>query len=123
MSKTEALRAAVTEIIGRSAPRVYYGQAEPGHPAQYAVYELEELSHTDDQYVMQLEVNCMDYGTNTAACEAMADQIQAAFNHALVLNDSIMFRSYIERRQPVYEEDRKIIRRRLLFEIRLYERS
>ena len=123
MSKTEAVRAAVTEIIGQSAPRVYYGQAESGHPARYAVYELEELSHTDNQYVMQLEVNCMDYGTNTAACEAMADQIQKAFDHTVVLNDNLMFRSYIESRQPVYEEDRKIIRRRLLFEIYFYERS
>lgn len=123
MSKTGALRAAVVEIIGRSAPFVYYGQAGPGHPKQYAVYELEEISSIDDQTTVQLEINCMDYGTDTAACEKMADEIQAALNHAVVLNDGIMFRSYIERRQPVYEEDRKIIRRRLLFTLYLYERS
>lgn len=123
MSKTEALRAAVIDIIGQHAPCVYYGQADPGHQKQYAIFELEELSCTDDQHVMELEVNCMDYGTDTSSCEKLADAIQTAFDHAVILNDEIMFRSYIERRQSVYEEDRKIIRRRLTFAIHLYERS
>lgn len=123
MSKTTALRRAVRETISQYAPHAYYGQAKSGHGKDYAVYELSEVSYTDNQYVMRLEVNCMGYGSDTSACENMADQIQKAFDHNLVNNDEIMFISYIESRQPVYEEDRNIIRRRLLFEIHLYERG
>ena len=123
MSKTGALRAAVVEIIGRHAPYVYYGQADPGHPKQYVVYDLEEIARIDNQTTVQMEVNCMDYGTDTLACETMADNIQTAFDHNMTMTDSIMFHGYIDRRQPVYEEDRKIIRRRLLFTLYLYERS
>ena len=122
-SKTVALRKGVSGVISRIIPSVYFGQADGNHPKQYVVYDLEELSFEDGCHRMQLEVNCMDYGTDTAACETLADQIQAEFDHYKELNDEILFKCYFDRRQPVYEEDRKIIRRRLLFEIHLYERS
>lgn len=123
MSKTKALRTAVVEVIRRYASCVYYGQADPEHPKQYVVYDLEEISRADNRTDMQLEINCMDYGTDTSACETMADSLQKAFDHIVVSKDEIFFNAYIDRRQPVYEEDRKIIRRRLMFNLYLYERS
>ena len=72
--------------------------------------------------MLELEVNVMDYGTDTSAAETLADAIQAAFDKNVVITDDIAVYFYIDRRNNPVEEDRNIIRRRLTFTTYLYER-
>lgn len=122
VSKTAALRGAITERLRAACPRVCYGQADRETVRPYLVYTLETISTADDMETMELEVNCMDYGSDTAPCEALADQVERLFDRWYYLNEEIQFSAYIDRRQPVTEEDRSVIRRRLLIEIHVTER-
>lgn len=122
MSKTAALRKAITARLKTACPRVVYGQAGKKTARPYIVYSLETISKSDDMELLELEANCMDYGPDTDLCETVADQVEMLFDRWYYLDDAIQFSAYIDRRQPVTEEDRSIIRRRLLIEIHLTER-
>lgn len=123
MGKTTAARAAIMAELKKLCSRVHYDYAEDGAVYPYLVYSLEEISHLDGLTLCQLEVNAMDYGTSTGTCETLADNIQAAFDKYMFINDDVQFEAYRDRRQPVQEEDKKIIRRRMTFEVRMHERG
>ncbi len=122
MSKTDALRTVITDKLRQLCPRVYYGQAKPKTERPYIVYTLEQIDQADDLHTMELEANVMDYGRDTAPAEALADAVMASFDRLYHMDGAIQFSAYPTRRQPVTEEDRSVIRRRLLIEIHFYER-
>lgn len=125
MSRTVALRTVVVDILTTVMPqgsKTYYQQAQKEHPKVYAVYTLDLIDIMDDRMTYELEVNVMDYGTDTATVEDLADSIQTAFNKKVVINDYIGVHFYSDRRNAVEEEDRNILRRRLTFSTYLYER-
>ena len=66
---------------------------------------------------MDLEVNILDYGTST---ESLADELQKALNKYKFINHEIQFSVYLSTRNTVEEEDKKIRRRRLTFEVQLH---
>lgn len=122
MSKTAVLRGAITERLRAACPRVSYGQTGKVTARPYVVYTLETISAADDMETVELEVNCMDYGSDTSPCETVADQVERLFDRWYYLDEEIQFSAYIDRRQPVTEEDRSVVRRRLLIEIHVTER-
>lgn len=131
MSKTIALRTVVQTLLeGIVTPsdaetpsmKVYFQQAEKEHPCKYIVYTLDEVMREDERTTLELEVNVMDYGTNTENAETLADTIQATLDKNFQLTNDIAVYFYIDRRNNVTEEDRNIIRRRLTFTTYLYER-
>ena len=124
-SRTVALRTVVVDTLTAVMPsgsKVYYQQAQKEHPKIYAVYTMDLVTVTDERYAYELEINVMDYGTDTATVEDLADSIEAAFNKKVVLNNYIGVYFYSDRRNAVEEEDRNILRRRLTFSTYLYER-
>lgn len=125
MNKTLALRTVVVDLLTSVMPsgsKAYYQQAQKEHPQMYAVYTLDMIDNTDERITYELEINVMDYGTDTAAVEDLADMIQTLFNKKVVINDDIGVYFYADRRNVVEEEDRNILRRRLTFSTYLYER-
>lgn len=122
MSKTVALRKAISERLKTACPRVYYGQADKSTARPYVVYTVETVATEDDMETMELEANVMDYGADTEPCETIADEVERLFDKWYYLDEEIQFSTYEDRRQPVQEEDRQIIRRRILIEIHLTER-
>lgn len=125
LKRTIALRTAVVSQITAKMPegsKVYYQQAQNDHPKIYAVYTVEMVDLTDGRFSYEVEINLMDYGTDTSTLENLADDIQAAFNQKITINDDIGVYFYADRRNSVEEEDRNILRRRLTFSAYLYER-
>lgn len=125
MKRTLALRTAVVSILGTVMPegsKSYYQQAQEDHPKIYAVYTIDLIDNTDERYLYELEINVMDYGTDTSTVEDLADDIQAAFDKKVELNSDIGIYFFADRRNAVEEEDRNILRRRLTFSTYLYER-
>ena len=70
---------------------------------------------------MQLEVNVLDYGTKTRVVETLSDTLQDTLNKYYFINDKIQFTVYRGNRITIQEEDKKIRRRRMTFEIQLHE--
>lgn len=125
MNKTLALRTTVVDLLSTVMPtgsKTYYHQAQKDHPKIYVVYLLDQLLNEDGRYTYELEVNVMDYGTDTSTVEDLADAIQDLFNKRVVITDDIGVYFYTDRRNTVEEEDRNILRRRLTFSAYLYER-
>lgn len=102
---------------------VYYIQARESHPANYVTYTIEQLSYIDFEERGQIEINVMGYGTDTSAVEDLTDAIREKFDHKDVLTDSLYAVFYFNRSQPVTEEDRLIIRRRLVIDYYLTRRN
>ena len=125
MTNTIALRTAVVSLLGTVMPegsKIYYQQAQETTPKIYAVYTLDMIDTTDERILYELEINVMDYGTDTSTIETLADSIQALFNKRVVINDDVGVYFFADRRNAVEEEDRNILRRRLTFSTYLYER-
>ena len=73
--------------------------------------------------LQELEADVMDYGEDTAPAETIADDLQQRLDHFQTLEETFEVSVYRERRQPLQENDKLVIRRRLTFQVRLYERS
>lgn len=126
LKRTIALRTVVVSTLATVLPKdskAYFQQAQNDHPQIYAVYTVDEIDNTDGRWTYEVEVNVMDYGTNTSTVENLADDIQAAFNKHIEINNNIGVYFYADRRNSVEEEDRNILRRRLTFSAYLYERG
>ncbi len=121
VSKTISLRTELQMLFKTLTNGVYYEQAPDDAAYPYLVYELSELFSNDGKTVFQLEVNLLDYGEDSFAIETLADDIQTALNKYYRISGIIEFTVYLGLRQTIKEEDKKIIRRRLLFEIQLHE--
>ena len=123
MSKTTSLRSVINDILsGLTSDKIYYQQAEKDHANKYIVYPADEVLKEDERTTLELEINVMDYGTDTSAAEALADTIQTAFDKRFCINEEIGVYFYADRRNAPVEQDRLIIRRRLTFSTYLYER-
>lgn len=122
-SKTIAMRSAIHAKLKTICNNVYYDVAEQGAPFPYLVFGIEEVLSDYGTISCDLEVNAVDYGRDTATCETLADNVQASLNKWRYLDDDIQFSTYCDRRNNVQEEDKKIIRRRMIFEVRMHERS
>jgi len=119
--KTWTLRVELKKIFKTLTTNVYYEGNQD--PAVYPrlVFENSEVSSSDSKTLIQLEVNIFDYGTSTRVIEDLADTVQATLNKYYFINSEIQFVVYKGLRQKVEEDDKLIIRRRLLFEIQLHE--
>jgi hypothetical protein len=119
--KTWTLRVELQRLFKTLTTNVYYeGNQDPGAYPRI-VFELSEVSYNSGKTLYQLEVNIIDYGTSTRVVEDLADTVQSALNKYYFINSEIQFSVYRGLRQKVEEEDKLIVRRRLLFEIHLHE--
>lgn len=119
----EKLRTLLRDLLQSACPRVWYGYASADTGTLHLVFNLQELIYEEGLSLQELEVNVMDYGTDTGPAETLADQLQRLLDHYQTLTEDFEVSLYREKRQPIYETDKQIIRRRLTFQVRLYERS
>ena len=129
MAKTKKLRiqlqtkltAALT--AAQISGKVFYSYAPKDASRPYVIFSLEEITREDGRITYELEINCVDYGRDTDRCEDMADTITAALDHTVTITEDIEFHIYANRRNNVSADDVNIIRRRLTFDLYLYERT
>ncbi len=119
--RTWTLRTELQRLFKTLTTNVYYEGNQD--PAVYPrlVFDLSEVTYDSGKTLYQLEINIIDYGTSTKAIEELTDTVQSTLNKYYFINDEIQFAVYRGLRQKVEEDDKQIIRRRLLFEIQLHE--
>lgn len=121
MSKTLELRRQLQIIFKTVTDNIHYELAPETSPYPYLVYELSELTYSYGKVVLQLEINILDYGTSTTIVETMSDTLQNTLNKLYFINNEIQFTIYSLNKNTIQEDDKKIRRRRLTFEIQLHE--
>lgn len=119
--KTWTLRVELQRLLKTLTTNVYYEGNQDSAVYPRLVFELSEVSYDYGKTLYQLEINIIDYGTSTRVVEDMADNVQSTLNKYYFINNEIQFSVYRGLRQTVREDDKLIIRRRLLFEIQLHE--
>ena len=120
---TADVRAYLQTKISEAAERCYYGVAPDSAEYPYLVWNLELVAMESGLALQELEADVVDYGTDTSRTESMADALAAGLDHHYALEAAFQAAIYLERRQPIQENDKSIIRRRLTFQVRLHERS
>lgn len=121
MSKTEELRRVLKGLFKSIFTEVHYETVPDTVPYPYLQFELNEILSENGKTVLDLEVNIFDYGNSTSLVETKADNLQALLHKYYFINDKIQFSCYKSNRNIIQEEDKKIRRRRLTFEIQLHE--
>lgn len=121
VSKTIALRRELQRYLETVASNVYYEEAADKKQYPYVVFELSEISNISGKTLLQLEINVVGYGASSDQVERLSDSIQSIFHRYYFINHEIEFAVYKNRRDTIKEEDKKIIRRRILFEVHLHE--
>lgn len=119
--KTWKLRVELQRLLKTLTTNVYYEGNQDSAVYPRLVFELSEVSYDYGKTLYQLEINIIDYGTSTKIVENLADTVQSTLNKYYFINDEIQFAVYRGLRQKVEEDDKLIIRRRILFEIQLHE--
>ena len=119
---TNARKTIVSALSGIGFP-VYFGEADETAQLPYVIYDLQTVSMFDGVRMCELEINVVGYGRDTTPVENVCDRIERVFDHKTFNENDVSFTSYFERKSRVDSEDRKIIRRRLVFNINLYERG
>ena len=120
---TTATTATETASQDVATPEVYYAYAKSNAAAPYLIFNVEEITREDGRTTCELEVNCLDYARNTERCENIADAVEKALDHTVTITDNIEFHVYANRRNNVSSNDVQIVRRRLTFDLYLYERT
>jgi hypothetical protein len=125
MSRTKALSDALIEMIKARCPNAYYeegvqvGMEKKKYP--FVTLELEDVGYTDGSTKYVLELNVIDYGKIKSIAEQLADKIQDDLDHITYIDENIQFRSYKDGRKTIKEDDKQVIRKRLMFEIIMYD--
>lgn len=125
MSRTESLSKIIIAKLKERCPNVYYeegvqvGIEKKNYP--FVTFELVEIGAEDGATKYSLEMDIIDYGKIKSEAEKLADDVQSDFDFLYHLDSDIQFRCYRDDRKSVKEEDKLIIRKRVLFELVLYD--
>lgn len=120
---TADVRAYLQTRISQAAERCYYGVAQNSPDYPYMTWNLELVAMESGLSLNELEVDVVDHGTDSSEAERIADEVTALLDHHYALEPAFQAAIYLERRQPIQENDKSIIWRRLTFQVRLHERS
>lgn len=119
--KTKELRTTIQERIN-PVVSCYYRTADPDAVFPHSVYDFETIDLGDlSRDDLILVVDLWDFGTDTTRIEEFADQIEALFNNVNLPGEKILPTFYRISRKPIDDENKKIIRRQLKFQIQNYE--
>lgn len=121
-SNTNELRKQLKTIFNEISNNVSYEQAPTPLNYPYTIFELSEITSEDGKTLYKLEVNCIDRD-NVNRVEQIADDIQDRLDHLSFINEKISFEVYRGQRNKVDEEDKRIKRRLLTFELHFYSKE
>lgn len=119
---TSKLRKAIQGKLTPICLNTYHIYA-PAGKYPYITYETQFSTGEDEIQNCSIEINVVNYGTDTTAVEQMADEVQRAFSYCRYEDADVSFYSNINTRAWVVEEDKKIQRVRLLIDLTCYYKN
>jgi len=117
------LRQSIMQVLLDYHDRVYFQKASNDKPFQNVVYNLTNSFTDTDQEIFNLDVDIWDNQDDTTDLETIASNIWRGLNRLNYIDEDIQFSIYRANRLPPLDEDEKNIKRRkLIFQLRYFDR-
>lgn len=117
------LRTELNKILKSIHPRVHFMKAPDAVVFPYLVYDLPQSYFDDDQEVFNLDIDVWDNKEDTTDLEVLSQSIWNILNKYYHLDENMQFTIYRLNRFTVEDDDPRIRRRTLLFNVKYYDRS
>lgn len=101
----------------------YYSEAPEKAAYPYAVFDVNVYSNDDGRSNATLEINVWDENAYYSRAEKLADEIEEKVDGEISLSDDLLFYVYKGSREHVVDDDKRIKRIRMQFDLYFYERS
>jgi len=123
-AKVVEIRKVLAAILRTVNPRVYYESAPEGAAYPYLVYNLPNSIDRGSMEVFVLDVDAWDVPehNDTVAIEILMDIVDRTLHKRVVNADGLPLVIYRDRRFPVSDDDKRIVRRKAVYEVRVFER-
>jgi len=117
------LRTALSAILKTIHPRVYFNKASETATMPYIVYSLPNSFAIEEQDVFSLDVDVWDDEIDTTAIETIAHNVWVELHSYKYIDASMQFSIKRSNRIIVTDEDPRINRRKLIFQLKYYDRE
>lgn len=117
------LRTELNKLLKEIHPRVYFMKASDTASFPYIVYDLPQSYSDDDLEVFNLDIDIWDNNADTTEIEVLTDQIWKALDRLYLINGDMQISIYRQSRHTLDDDDPRIRRRTLMFNVRYYDRS
>lgn len=110
-------------VDGKSKSRVHFQYASDDTPFPYIVYDLPQSYSDEDLEIFNLDIDVWDNKTDTTEIETLSQTIWNVLNKYRHIDENMQFTIYRYNRGAIEDDDSRIRRRTLMFQIRYYDRS
>ena len=116
------LRGQLKILIEDIHPSVYYQNATKNTQFPYVVYDLPNSFTNQDQDIFNLDIDIWDNQEDTTNMEKLATIIWRELHRYRYIDEDIQFTIYRMNRLNIVDDDKRIKRRKLIFQVRYYDR-
>lgn len=116
------LRGQLKILIEDIHPSVYYQNATKDTQFPYVVYDLPNSFTNQDQDIFNLDIDIWDNEEDTTNMEKLATIIWRELHRYRYIDEDIQFTIYRMNRLNIVDDDKRIKRRKLIFQVRYYDR-
>jgi hypothetical protein len=108
-------------VNGDSVPRVHYQDAPDKAVYPYLVYNLPNSTDDGTLENFVLDVDGWDNTTITTALETLMDAADKELHRKTVVVGNLSLTLYRENRLPLEDDDKRLRRRKYIYQVRTYE--
>ena len=118
------LRIELNKILKEVHQRVYFKSAKADTLYPYIIYDLPNSASIEDMELISLDIDVWDNNSDTTIIEDLASSIWNKLNRLQHIDENMSFSIYRATRLSLNDEDDSRLNRRLLaFNIRYYDRE
>lgn len=116
------LRTQLNTLLRTLHAKVYFQHAPDTAEFPFVTYDLPTSNPNEEQEIFILDVDVWDDAANTTALETLASSIWNTLRKYRYIDADIQFTIHRDTRLAIIDDDPRIKRRRLVFQVRYFDR-
>src|SRR5690625_1846888 len=117
------LRRSLMQVLRNYHSRVYFQKASSDTSFPYVIYDFPNSFTDEETEIFNLDIDIWDNRDDTTELETLATTYWRALHRYRHIDNNIQFSIYRANRLPPLDEDEKYIKRRkLIFQLRYFDR-
>lgn len=117
------LRKSIMKILMQYHDDVYYQHSTDRTGFPYVVYEFPSSFLTQEQETFTLDVDVWDNNNDTTVLETIATDIWRGLHKLHYMDEKVQFTIYRDNRLAPIDDNKSIKRRKLIFELKYFDRK